>query len=264
MELVLYSIHNDLNLETVEQQLILVSGVVPGPQGPQGEQGVQGEQGPQGDQGETGPGVPPGGDPGQVLKKLSAADLDTGWQDESAGGGGTSEWTELATVAFVDASAVDITGLDDTYDYYRLRSVGPIISAAGVDYSNLRLYFLQDGVPSVAYTSSANFRVSSGSNYSENQLQTTGYVQLNHNAGKYWFFEGKGGGIEIRHLSDPGRQTHVETNYISARADNAITRGWSAGNQKSAESCNGVRITCQYTTTPYLFTGTFVVEGRNV
>lgn len=43
-----------------------------------------------------GPGVPPGGLTGQVLKKRSDADYDTEWADESGGGGGTSDYTQLS------------------------------------------------------------------------------------------------------------------------------------------------------------------------
>lgn len=79
-----------------------------GPQGPQGPQGIQGEtgltgaagaQGPQGIQGEAGatgatgpagPGLAAGGTTGQVLAKLSAADYDTEWIDQTGGGTGAT------------------------------------------------------------------------------------------------------------------------------------------------------------------------------
>jgi len=51
----------------------------PGPQGPQGDPG------PQGPKGEDGSGVPPGGGVGQVLGKVSNADYDVGWVDQSGG-----------------------------------------------------------------------------------------------------------------------------------------------------------------------------------
>lgn len=63
------------------------------PQGATGAAGSQGPQGPTGPQGATGPqgpagqGVPAGGTTAQVLKKLSNTDYDTGWQNESGGGG---------------------------------------------------------------------------------------------------------------------------------------------------------------------------------
>ncbi len=55
-----------------------------GPQGPRGETGPQGAVGPQGAtgaQGDPGAGVSAGGTAGQVLRKASAADYDTEWQD---------------------------------------------------------------------------------------------------------------------------------------------------------------------------------------
>lgn len=64
-----------------------------GPQGATGPAGAQGPEGPQGPTGATGPqgpagvGVPVGGTTGQVLSKLSATDHDTGWVDQSGGGG---------------------------------------------------------------------------------------------------------------------------------------------------------------------------------
>lgn len=66
----------------------------PGPQGPQGYDGADGATGPQGVQGPRGftgapgPGVAPGGTPGQVLTKLDATDYNTFWSDPSGGGTG--------------------------------------------------------------------------------------------------------------------------------------------------------------------------------
>lgn len=54
-----------------------------------GATGPQGTTGTTGADGADGQGVPTGGTTGQVLKKLSATDYDTAWQDESAGGGVT-------------------------------------------------------------------------------------------------------------------------------------------------------------------------------
>ena len=65
-----------------------------GAQGPQGIQGVKGDtgdtgpQGPAGEDGEDGIGIPAGGAAGYVLKKVSGADYDVGWQAETGGGGG--------------------------------------------------------------------------------------------------------------------------------------------------------------------------------
>lgn len=82
-----------------------------GPVGPQGPQGIQGFQGftgaagapgitgptgatgPAGPTGLTGAGVPTGGTPGQVLKKLSIANFATAWLDETGGTGGGLDTT---------------------------------------------------------------------------------------------------------------------------------------------------------------------------
>lgn len=53
---------------------------VPGPTGPAGPTGPKGEPGPTGPQGPSG-GVEPGGAPGAVLTKETAADGDTTWTD---------------------------------------------------------------------------------------------------------------------------------------------------------------------------------------
>lgn len=60
-----------------------------GPTGPQGPAGVAGTQGPQG---EPGAGVLPGGEPGQILKKLSDADYDTAWGYLPANGFAAERW----------------------------------------------------------------------------------------------------------------------------------------------------------------------------
>ena len=70
-----------------------------GATGPQGPQGATGPQGPKGDTGEAGPagvGVPSGGSAGQVLAKASGTDYDTHWVNQSGGGGGTSDYSDLS------------------------------------------------------------------------------------------------------------------------------------------------------------------------
>lgn len=73
--------------------------------GPQGEQGPQGLQGEQGLPGADGVGVPAGGTTGQVLAKASSADHDTGWVEQSGGGGsGTVESVVPGTGIDVDST----------------------------------------------------------------------------------------------------------------------------------------------------------------
>jgi hypothetical protein len=57
---------------------------------------MKGDQGPAGPAGADGVGVPAGGTTGQVLKKASNTDYDTEWADESGGGGGASDYTDLS------------------------------------------------------------------------------------------------------------------------------------------------------------------------
>ena len=58
-----------------------------GPEGPEGPQGPAGQNGTNGQDGAPGVGVPAGGTTGQVLKKVSGADYDTEWANESGGSG---------------------------------------------------------------------------------------------------------------------------------------------------------------------------------
>jgi hypothetical protein len=62
----------------------------PGPQGEQGPAGAAGANGMDGADGADGVGVPAGGTDGQVLTKQSGTDFDTGWEDPTGGGGGTT------------------------------------------------------------------------------------------------------------------------------------------------------------------------------
>lgn len=57
--------------------------------GPKGPKGEQGERGPGGANGRNGRGVPPGGEDGQVLTKVSGADYHTAWEDPGTGGAAT-------------------------------------------------------------------------------------------------------------------------------------------------------------------------------
>jgi hypothetical protein len=71
---------------------------IQGERGEKGEPGVKGdtgERGEKGDKGDTGIGIPTGGTAGQVLAKASNADYDTEWINQSGGGGGTSDYTDL-------------------------------------------------------------------------------------------------------------------------------------------------------------------------
>jgi hypothetical protein len=74
----------------------------PGPKGDKGDTGDAGPQGPAGADGapgQPGPGVPAGGNSGQVLTKASGSDYDAHWVD--TGGGGALPWS-----ATVPASAL--------------------------------------------------------------------------------------------------------------------------------------------------------------
>jgi len=65
------------------------------PQGAKGDKGDTGDTGPAGSPGPAGVGVPTGGTTGQVLAKKSGTNYDTEWVDQSGGGGGTSDYTDL-------------------------------------------------------------------------------------------------------------------------------------------------------------------------
>lgn len=61
-----------------------------------------------------GPGVPSGGLTGQILKKRSDEDFDTEWADESGGGGGTSDYTNLSNKPQINGNTLagNKTGTD--------------------------------------------------------------------------------------------------------------------------------------------------------
>lgn len=106
-----------------------------GPQGIQGDtgaQGPQGIQGPQGETGATGPagvGVPVGGTSGQVLAKASGTDYDTGWVDQSGGGGTaapTRQTTEVTTASLAAGASEDLSiGLAQDFTLLQLTVDGP-------------------------------------------------------------------------------------------------------------------------------------------
>lgn len=81
----------------------------PGATGAQGDPGPQGVPGPPGADGADGLGVPPGGDTGQVLAKVSDVDNDTEWVDNT---GGDEVWvgpttpTDPAVEIWYDTDAV--------------------------------------------------------------------------------------------------------------------------------------------------------------
>lgn len=92
-------------------------------EGPRGRRGQTGAQGPVGPQGPAGEGVPPGGDPGQVLAKITNTDYDTEWITSPASSatwgfitGTLSDQTDLQ--AALDAKQATIT-LGLTSQYFR-------------------------------------------------------------------------------------------------------------------------------------------------
>lgn len=68
-----------------------------------------------GPRGPAGPGVPPGGTAGQVLKKQSDGDYDADWEDEE-GGGGTSDYEDLDNLPRING--VTLIGDGSTEDYH--------------------------------------------------------------------------------------------------------------------------------------------------
>lgn len=74
---------------------VITLGIPQGAKGDTGATGPAGPAGPTGSQGPAGVGVPTGGTTGQVLAKKSGTNYDTEWVDQSGGGGGTSDYTDL-------------------------------------------------------------------------------------------------------------------------------------------------------------------------
>ena len=105
-----------------------------GPQGPQGDSGPQGPVGPTGPTGPTGPagadgsdgaGVPAGGAPNQVLRKVDATDFNTEWGDPASGlppGGTTGQALIKASAADMDVEWGDVAasggGSGDSFSYF--------------------------------------------------------------------------------------------------------------------------------------------------
>lgn len=85
-----------------------------GATGPAGETGPAGPTGATGAQGPAGAGVPTGGTSGQVLKKKSASDYDTGWAD--AGSGAVSSVAGRTGDVVLTKSDVGLGSVDNTSD----------------------------------------------------------------------------------------------------------------------------------------------------
>lgn len=113
----------------------------PGPQGERGPAGSDGAQGPKGDPGEKGdkgdpgPGLAPGGVPGQVPVKASAADYDVTWQDPASGGGGWARQTKTLITGPL-ASGATATGTVDLAGSYRVLRVATDVPARVRLYTN--------------------------------------------------------------------------------------------------------------------------------
>ena len=75
----------DSNLNRIEKVFKWTRFSGRGPAGATGPVGATGATGATGAQGDPGEGVPVGGTTGQILKKQSATDFDTDWEDESVG-----------------------------------------------------------------------------------------------------------------------------------------------------------------------------------
>ena len=100
----------------------------PGTPGEQGEQGPQGERGEQGIQGPPGPGLPTGGNTGQILAKNSSSDHDTAWINPPEGGGGTN--TNISsTTSPTQVSITSSTGTGTTIASATTTNAG-VMSAA--------------------------------------------------------------------------------------------------------------------------------------
>lgn len=64
--------------------------------GPPGPIGETGQTGATGEIGATGPGVPPGGSPGQLLTKSGEDDYDAQWKDAAEAGIATTDYVDNA------------------------------------------------------------------------------------------------------------------------------------------------------------------------
>lgn len=112
-----------------------------GPQGPQGIQGIQGPTGATGATGPTGPagpGVAAGGTSGQILKKNSSTDYDTGWWTPNY----LTSYTETDPVFSASAAAgiasTNITNWNTAYGWGNHASAGYLLaSTASTTYQPL-------------------------------------------------------------------------------------------------------------------------------
>lgn len=96
---------------------------LPGTPGADGAPGRDGQDGAPGDTGPAGPGVPTGGNPGQVLAKATGIDFDTLWVDPPAGGGGPafSRETTVLTTGNLASGATEIGTITLAASYRLLR-----------------------------------------------------------------------------------------------------------------------------------------------
>jgi hypothetical protein len=124
----------------------------PGPKGPPGKDGQDGESIP-GEKGEPGPGLPPGGEPGQVPVKKSKEDYDTKWEYPSGGvvlasgpggGGGASALDDLSDVV-ITAPLVDdqVLKYDDGTGKWinaAVAGTGDVVGPAGATADDIAIF----------------------------------------------------------------------------------------------------------------------------
>lgn len=103
----------DGDIITAEKMNKLEHGVANEQVGPPGPAGADGAPGAQGD---PGPGVPPGGTTGQMLRKASDADYDTEWTDVP---GVQSE--AVQTIAALTQAQYDALSTKDTSTLYIIK-----------------------------------------------------------------------------------------------------------------------------------------------
>lgn len=106
-----------------------------GVDGQPGRDGADGDPGAKGDKGDPGPGLAPGGMPGQVPVKASAADYDVTWQDPASGGGGWARQTKTLVTGPL-ASGATATGTVELAGSYRALRVTTDVPARVRLYTN--------------------------------------------------------------------------------------------------------------------------------